>query len=142
MEQKKNLSEQKKQQERSTKPEGELTLQTVAMPADSNAYGDIFGGWLLSQMDLAGSVLAHQYARHRITTVAIEKMTFVKPVFVGDLVCCYARPIKTGRSSITIQVDVWVVRLRIKERVQVAAGIFIYVALDDNRKPKTIEWQL
>ncbi len=128
--------------QQSKEPEGELTLQTVAMPADANAYGDIFGGWLLSQMDLGGSVLAHQYARHRITTVAIEKMTFFKPVYVGDLVCCYAKPIKTGRSSITIQVDVWVVRLRIKERVLVAAGVFIYVALDENRKPKTIEWNL
>lgn len=122
------------------KPEGELVLQTVAMPADVNAYGDIFGGWLLSQMDLGGSVLAHRRAGSRITTVAIERMSFIRPVYVGDLICCYASVVKTGRSSITIKVSVWVLRMRIKEDVKVTEGIFTYVALDENRRPKTIQW--
>lgn len=121
-------------------PEGELVLQTVAMPSAANAYGDIFGGWLLSQMDLGGSVLAHQRSRSRVTTVAIERMSFIKPVFIGDLVCCYAKVLRTGRSSISIKVEVWVRRLRINEMVQVTEGIFTYVALDDNRRPRTIQW--
>lgn len=126
--------------EENSQPEGELVLQTVAMPGATNAYGDIFGGWLLSKMDLGGSVLAHQRARTRVTTVAIERMAFLKPVFVGDLVCCYAKVLKTGRTSITIRVEVWAVRFRIKEKVQVTEGVFTYVALDENRRPKSIDW--
>ena len=121
-------------------PKGELVLQTVAMPADSNAYGDIFGGWLVSQMDIGGAVMAHSRAKNKVTTVAIDKMVFIKPVFVGDLVCCYANVIKTGRSSITIQVQVWIKRMRLHELVQVTEGIFTFVAIDDNRQPKTIDW--
>jgi acyl-CoA thioesterase YciA len=121
-------------------PDGELVLQTIAMPASANAYGDIFGGWLLSQMDLGGSVLAHQRARNRVTTVAIDSMAFLKPVFIGDLVCCYAKVLKTGRSSITIKVEVWVVRMRILDKVKVTNGVITYVALDDDRKPKAIQW--
>lgn len=121
-------------------PQGELVLQTVAMPADANAYGDIFGGWLLSQMDLGGSVLAHHRAKNRVTTVAIQHMSFIKPVFIGDLICCYAKIEKTGRSSITIKVEVWVNRMRVEERALVTEGIFTYVALDENRQPKHIQW--
>ena len=121
-------------------PKGELVLQTVAMPADSNAYGDIFGGWLVSQMDIGGAVMAHSRAKNKVTTVAIDKMVFIKPVFVGDLVCCYANVIKTGRSSITIQVQVWIKRMRLHELVQVTEGIFTFVAIDDNRQPKVIDW--
>jgi acyl-CoA hydrolase len=94
---------------------GELVLQTVAMPADSNVYGDVFGGWLVSQMDLGGAILAHKRAKNRVTTVAIDKMTFIKPVYVGDLVCCFAHVVKTGRSSIVIQMTVWAIRMRIHE---------------------------
>lgn len=123
-------------------PEGVLVIQTVAMPKDANAYGDIFGGWLLSQMDLGGAILAHTKARERVTTVAIEKMTFLKPVFVGDLVSCYADVIKTGRSSITIKLEVWVTRMRQYETLHVTEGIFTYVALDDNRRSKAIQWEI
>lgn len=122
-------------------PEGVLVLQTLAMPSDVNAYGDIFGGWILAQMDLGGSVLAHQKAQNRVTTVAIERMAFIKPVFIGDLVCCYAKILRTGRSSITIEVEVWAVRMRIKEKVRVTEGVFTYVALDEDRKPKKIDWE-
>lgn len=126
---------------RTERPQGELVLQSVAMPADVNAYGDIFGGWLVSQMDLGGAVLAHQRARNRVTTVAINSMAFIQPVLVGDLVCCYAKEVKTGRSSITIKVQVWVKRMRVGEvYVKVTEGIFTYVALDEQRRPKAIKW--
>jgi acyl-CoA thioesterase YciA len=121
-------------------PTGELVIQTVAMPADANAYGDIFGGWLVSQMDLGAAVLAHQRAHNRVTTVAIDKLIFIKPVYVGDLVCCYAEVIKTGHSSITIQLQVFVSRMRIGSHEQVAEGVFTFVAIDDNRRPKLIQW--
>lgn len=121
-------------------PEGELVLQAVAMPKDANAYGDIFGGWLLSQMDVGGAVLAHNRANNRVTTVAVENMSFLKPVYVGDLVSCYAIVEKQGRSSITIKVQVWVKRLRIHESLQVAQGTFVYVALNEQGKAKHINW--
>jgi acyl-CoA thioesterase YciA len=121
-------------------PEGVLVLQNVAMPSDVNAYGDIFGGWLMSQMDLGGAVLAHKRANNRVTTVAVETMTFLKPVYIGDLVCCYAKILKTGRSSIKIKIEVWVDRMRFGERVQVTEGIFTYVALDENGHSKAINW--
>jgi acyl-CoA thioesterase YciA len=122
------------------KPQGELVLQTVAMPADANVYGDVFGGWLVSQMDIGGAILAHQKAHNRVTTVAIDRMTFLKPLYVGDLVCCYADTIKTGRSSITIKIEVWAIRLRDREHVRVTEGIFTYVALDENGHSKPIVW--
>ena len=121
-------------------PTGELVIQTVAMPADANAYGDIFGGWLLSQMDVGGAVLAHQRAHNRVATVAIDKLTFMKPVYVGDLVCCYAKTFKTGHSSITIQLQVFASRMRIGAHEQVAEGLFTFVAIDDNGRPKSINW--
>jgi len=111
------------------KPEGEPALRTIAMPADTNSEGDIFGGWLLSQMDLAGGVVARQTARGRTATVAIDSMVFYKPVHVGDLVSCYARVTKVGRTSITIQVDAWAQRGRTGELVHVNGCSFTYVAL-------------
>jgi len=123
-------------------PDGELVIQTLAMPADANVYSDIFGGWLVSQMDLGGAVLAHRRAQNRVTTVAIDRMSFIKPVFVGDLVCCYAKVLKTGRSSITIKVDVWVSRMRVGDIEHVTEGTFTYVAIGDDRRPKTIDWQV
>lgn len=119
---------------------GELVLKTVAMPANANAHGDIFGGWLVSQMDLGGAVLALQRAKTRVTTVAIESMAFLKPVYVGDLVCCYASVVKTGHSSITIKIEVWAERMRYGDAEQVTEGIFTFVALDESGRPKTIQW--
>jgi len=119
---------------------GELVLKTVAMPANTNAHGDIFGGWLVSQMDLGGAVLALQRAKTRVTTVAIESMGFLKPVYVGDLVCCYASVVKTGHSSITIKIEVWAERMRYGDAEQVTEGIFTFVALDESGRPKTIQW--
>lgn len=111
------------------------TLRTIAMPANTNANGDIFGGWLLAQMDLAGSVLAVQKAKTKVATVGIEAMSFHKPVFVGDEVSCYSRIEKIGRTSITIHVETWA-RPRLQEKAQmVTEGMFTYVAIGDDRKP-------
>lgn len=120
------------------KPAGEPALRTIAMPADTNSEGDIFGGWLLSQMDLAGGVVARQTARGRTATVAIDSMVFYKPVHVGDLVSCYARVTKTGRTSITIQVDAWAQRGRTGEVVHVTGGSFTYVALGLDGKARPV----
>ena len=91
-------------------PEGELTIRTLAMPCDTNWYGDIFGGWLVSQMDLAGASAALKVAHARVVTVAIDSMSFLSPVKVGDFVCCYAKILKTGRTSVVVQVQAWVLR--------------------------------
>ena len=116
-------------------PQHEPALRAIAMPADANPAGDIFGGWLLSQMDLAGSTVATRRARGRVVTVAITAMTFHRPVFVGDEVSCYAEIIKTGTTSITVKVESWARRGRSEERIEVTEGIFTYVAVDSDRKP-------
>jgi len=116
-------------------PQTEPALRAIAMPADANPSGDIFGGWLLSQMDLAGSTTATRRAKGRVVTVAITAMTFHRPVFVGDEVSCYAEIIKIGRTSITIKVESWVRRGRGEETIEVTEGIFTYVAVDSERRP-------
>jgi acyl-CoA thioesterase YciA len=120
------------------RPLGEPALRAIAMPADANPSGDIFGGWLLAQMDLAGGSVAMQRADGRVATVAITGMTFHQPVFVGDEVSCYATIIKVGRSSITIAIESWARRHRGKGRVKVTAGTFTYVAIDANRRPRQV----
>ncbi len=119
-------------------PLGMLALRTIAMPADANANGDIFGGWVLGQMDLAGSVAAGQRARSRIATVAVEAMTFHKPINIGDLVTGYATVAKTGRTSIHIHVVIVATRRLTHEEVRVTEGTFIYVAIDDEGKPRPV----
>jgi acyl-CoA thioesterase YciA len=119
-------------------PKGELALRAIAMPADANPHGDIFGGWLLSQMDLAGSVLATRRARGRVATVAIATMTFKRPVFIGDAVTCYARIAKVGRTSIAIEVESWASREVSGEHVKVTEGVFTYVAIGPDRKPRSM----
>ena len=119
-------------------PPGMLALRTVAMPADANANGDIFGGWVLAQMDLAGSVVAAERAGSRIATVAVEGMTFHKPINIGDLVTGYATVVKTGRTSITVHVVIIAGRRGTQEEVRVTEGTFIYVAIDDVGKPKPL----
>ncbi len=89
-------------------PQGELVLRTLAMPADTNANGDIFGGWLMSQMDMGGAILAKEIAHGRVVTVRVDGMTFLRPVAVGDVVCCYARCVKRGTTSVSINIEVWV----------------------------------
>lgn len=121
-------------------PENEIpAIRVVAMPADTNASGDIFGGWIMSQVDLAGSVCAYEHTRGRVVTVAVNSFQFHKPVFVGDLISCYARVQKVGRTSITINVEVFAQRSREASNVtQVTEAILTYVAVDEHRKPRPI----
>jgi acyl-CoA thioesterase YciA len=114
---------------------GELVIQTIAMPKDTNRNGDIFGGWLVAQMDLGSAILAAKIAKCRVVTVAIEGMAFLQPVWVGDTVACYARLEKVGRTSMTIPVEVWVHRYITGEEIRVTRAVFIYVAIDTDGKP-------
>jgi acyl-CoA thioesterase YciA len=116
-------------------PKGELVIQTIAMPKDTNRDGDIFGGWLVAQMDLGSAILAAKVAKSRVVTVAIEAMSFLNPVRVGDTVACYAWLEKIGRTSMTIPVEVWVERYKTGERLRVTRGVFTYVAVDAEGKP-------
>jgi acyl-CoA thioesterase YciA len=121
-----------------TKPRGELSIRTLAMPADANPSGDIFGGWLISQMDIAAGIMASQRSQSRVATVAIDAMSFELPVFVGDIVCVYTEIVRIGRTSMTIHVEAWALRDRIGERMKVTEGQFTFVAIDENRKPQAI----
>lgn len=120
------------------KPKGEVTIQTIAMPSDTNANGDIFGGWLLSQMDLAAGVLAKKLSNGRVTTVAVESMTFLKPVQVGDIITCFATLEKMGFSSMTISIDTWTNSHIPKNAQHVTKGTFVCVAIDDHGKPRKV----
>jgi acyl-CoA thioesterase YciA len=117
------------------KPKGELVIQTIAMPKDTNRDGDIFGGWLVAQMDLGSAILAAKVAKARVVTVAIEAMAFLHPVRVGDTVACYAWVEKIGTTSMTIPVEVWVHRYMTGDEIRVTRAVFIYVAVDQNGKP-------
>lgn len=119
-------------------PHGELSIRTLAMPADTNQNGDIFGGWLLSQMDLAGSIFAYKTTLLRGVTVAIEAMSFRKPVYVGDLVSVYGSLVRIGRTSITVHIEAWVQRRGESGVILVTDGNFTYVAIDDNGHPQVI----
>jgi acyl-CoA thioesterase YciA len=119
-------------------PTGELALQTIAMPADTNASGDIFGGWLLSQMDLAGSIAAINHAEGRVATVAINDMVFLTPVHVGALVSCYSEVREIGRSSIKINIEVWIKHKTNQEPTKVTEGEFVYVAIDKAGKTRIV----
>jgi acyl-CoA thioesterase YciA len=116
-------------------PKGALTIRTLAMPADTNPAGDIFGGWVMSQMDIAGAIAAVEHAKGRVVTVAVEAMTFIAPVKVGDILCVYTSLDRIGTTSITIAVEAWARRNRVDDRVKVTDGRFVYVALgEDGRK--------
>ena len=119
--------------------EGELALQTLAMPKDTNANGDIFGGWLVSQMDLAAGIISKDVTGGRSATVAIKDVTFLKPVSVGSTVSCYCQAIRRGRTSVSIKVDVWSSHRSVgKAAIKVADGTFVFVAIDDNGKPRPL----
>ncbi len=115
-----------------------LALRAVAMPMFANSHGDIFGGWLLSQMDLAGGTVATRRAKGRVVTVAITAMTFHRPVYVGDEVSCYAEIVKIGRSSMTVRIGAFARRGRTGEKIEVTDGLFTYVAVDSEGKPRLI----
>lgn len=118
---------------------GDLAIQTLAMPADTNANGDIFGGWLVSQMDLAGAVSAKQRSGSRVVTIAIDTMVFHLPVKVGDLVCCYTDIVKVGTTSMTIKVEAWSVSHANADIQQVTEGLFTYVAITAEGKPRPVD---
>jgi acyl-CoA thioesterase YciA len=113
-------------------------IRTIAMPADANSNGDIFGGWMMSQMDLAGGVAAVQRAQGRIVTVAVDAMTFHLPVNVGDLVSCYAQVTRVGRTSLTVKIDAWVQRRIGRHMERVTSGSFTYVAVDEKGRPRQV----
>jgi acyl-CoA thioesterase YciA len=119
-------------------PDGALTIRTLAMPADTNPAGDIFGGWVLSQMDIAGSICAVERVRGRVVTVAVEAMTFIAPVKVGDILCVYTKVERVGTTSITVAIEAWARRNRIANRVKVTHGRFVYVALGEDGKKRPI----
>ena len=124
-------------------PDGELLLRTLAMPADTNANGDIFGGWIMSQMDIAGGIFAKQRARGRVVTVSVDAMKFILPVKVGDVVCCYGKLLRVGNTSITIKLEVWVNPILREDlpddsRCRVTEANFTYVAIGKDGKKRNV----
>ena len=120
-------------------PKGEVAIMTVAMPADANPMGDIFGGWLLSQMDIAGGVAASARAKGRTATIGIKEMEFHKPVKVGDRLTCYCDIVRIGRTSLTIAIEAWTTNHYHQTKPsKVTEGVFTFVALDDNGKPRPV----
>ncbi|MCI0506378.1 MAG: acyl-CoA thioesterase [Gammaproteobacteria bacterium] len=120
-------------------PDEQPTMRLPARPTDTNASGDIFGGWIMSQVDLAGAIVASRRAKGRVVTVAVNSFQFHKPVYVGDLISCYASVQKTGNTSITIFVEVYAERFPERtECIKVTEATLTYVAVDDNRKPRPV----
>jgi acyl-CoA thioesterase YciA len=122
-----------------SEPRGDLSIRTLAMPADTNQNGDIFGGWLLSQMDIGGGIFASKMAKSRTVTVAIEAMNFRKPVFVGDVVSVHANLVRIGKTSITVHVEAWVLRRKETSSILVTDGNLTYVSIDDQGHPQVIK---
>jgi acyl-CoA thioesterase YciA len=120
-------------------PRGSPSIRTICMPADTNQYGDIFGGWLLGQMDIAGGIFAATMAQGRTATVAVDAMTFRKPVSVGDVMCVYTELVRIGITSITVHVEAWVIRRNQTTRFLVTEGNFTYVALGDGGIPRAVK---
>jgi acyl-CoA thioesterase YciA len=119
-------------------PRGEMAVRMLAMPADTNPAGDIFGGWLMSLMDVAGGIAAGERAGGRVATVAVTDMAFLRPVKVGDVICCYTDLARVGRTSLTLHVEAWVLRQRLGDRIKVTSADFTYVALDGDGKPRPL----
>src|ERR1700758_2569947 len=122
-----------------SEPCGDLCIRTLAMPADTNQNGDIFGGWLLAQMDVGGGVFASKIAKSRTVTVAIEAMNFRKPVFVGDVVSVHANLVRVGKTSITVRLEAWVTRRKETQSILVTDGNFTYVSIDEQGRPQAIQ---
>ena len=120
------------------RPRGDLATRTLAMPADANPSGDIFGGWVLSQMDIAGGITAGAKASGRVATVAIDAMTFHRPVYIGDVLCVYADVERVGRTSMAIHLEAWALRGRLGQRVKVTEGLFTFVAIDAEGLPRPV----
>ena len=123
----------------SPKPSGQPAIRVIAMPADTNPNGDIFGGWIMSHMDLAGAVLAITEAEGRVATVAVDGMTFHKPVYVGDIVSFYSSVARIGRTSLTVKVEAWALRQRLGAEERVTEGTFTSVAIGQDRRPRPVK---
>jgi acyl-CoA thioesterase YciA len=119
-------------------PRGELTVRIVAMPADTNPAGDIFGGWIMGLMDSAAGIVAREKAQGRVVTASVSSVSFLQPVKVGDVVCCYTTITGTGRSSITLDVETWVVRDFAKSRLKVTDAKFVMVAIGADGRPRPL----
>lgn len=119
-------------------PKGDLMLRTLAMPADVNVNGDIFGGWVLAQMDIASGIIASQRSQGRAATIAVDAMKFISPVKVGDVLCIYARLIRVGRTSMAIGLEAWALRDRIGAREKVTEAVFTYVAIDQDGNKRIV----
>lgn len=124
--------------EDSPKPVGSLALQVVALPGDTNADGDIYGGWVVKQMDLAGSLTSQRIAKGRVATVAMDAMVFLRPVLVGSTVSCYCRVVTIGRSSIAVLVEVWACHPAEGEQKKITEAQFTFVAIDANRRTRVV----
>ena len=120
-------------------PEGMPTLRVMPMPSDANIHGDVFGGWIMAQVDIAGALPAVRRANGRVGTVAVNSFVFKQPVFVGDLLSFYAKIVKTGRTSITVNVEVYAERNRLQaDTVKVTEATLTYVATDEDRRPREL----
>ena len=128
--------------ERSNRPEGTLSLQTIAMPADTNWSGDVFGGWIVSQMDLAGAIHVERLSKGRCATIAINEMTFLVPVKVGNVISCYTKILKVGNTSVQVQIEVWNSHDDSREPVRITEGVFTFVAVDVNGNKRQIAEQI
>jgi acyl-CoA thioesterase YciA len=122
-----------------TEPCGDLSIRTLAMPTDTNANGDIFGGWLLSQMDIGGGIFASKVAKSRTVTVAIDAINFRKPVFVGDVLSVHANLVRIGKTSLTVHLEAWVLRRKEMHSILVTDGNFTYVSIDGQGHPQAIK---
>jgi acyl-CoA thioesterase YciA len=121
-----------------SEPRGDLASRVLAMPTDTNPKGDIFGGWIMSLMDMAGKMSATTIANGRVVTVAVDRIVFRQPVQVGDVVCCYTETVRTGRSSITLSIEVWAMRQGQGERLKVTDATFTFVAVDGDGRPRPL----
>lgn len=119
-------------------PTGTLTLQTITMPADTNPFGDIFGGWVMAQMDIAGAIHANEVVLGRVTTVAVGSMQFMRPVPVGAIISCYTNTLHIGNTSISVNVEVWVKDFLTQKISQVTQGEYIYVAIDEQGQKRPV----
>jgi len=123
---------------REVPPSGAPAIRVTTMPADANPYGDIFGGWLMSQMDMAAGLVASRHSKGRAVTIAVDAMQFLAPVAIGDEVSVYAELVKTGRTSMTIEVEAWRRDRHVEEQCRVTKARFVFVAIDEARKPRVI----
>lgn len=135
------LQQHKSNSEHAHPPIGNLLLRTMTLPRDTNPAGDIFGGWIMSQMDIAGAILAREISQGRVVTVAVDAMNFLSPVGVGDVVCCYGHCVHVGRTSLKIKLELWVKKIyesEVTERHLVTEGSYTYVAVDSNNRPRPL----